>query len=285
MAMLTRNSYVKITLVVVLGLLVLGLLGFGTMGGCSMRFGSWGGETQLGNASVDAASVENLDVAWAAGSVNVRVVDDDEADGAVQLIETAPRGLTKAQQMRWGMDGATLKVDYGSGFSCFSLSRKDLEVRLPKSCAERLGWVGIDGASGRYDVEGLSAETLELNLASGEMNVNDVRAKRLNVDVASGQLNVAGSFEQAVSLQTASGKTSVVCEDACPRSIDADVASGFMSVTVPENSGFTARVDKLSGSFASAFALTQTGDTYVCGNGEASLDVDLASGEFRLEKR
>lgn len=284
MAMLTRNSYIKIALVAGLGLLMLGLLGFGTMGGCSMRMGGWGSTTQMGSASVEAANVENLDISWLAGSVNVKVVDDGEADGAVQLIESAPHGLTKGQQMRWSLDGGTLKVDYGSGFSCFALGGKSLEVRVPKSCAERLGWVGVDGASGRYDVTGLSADTLELDLASGEMNVSDVSAKNLSVDVASGQLNAAGSFERAVDLDAASGQVRVSCEGACPRSIDADVASGFMSVAVPEGSGFTARVDKMSGSFSSDFSLVQKGDAFVCGDGSASVDVDLASGEFRLEK-
>ena len=125
MTKLTTASYVKITLIIVLGLLILGSIGFG---GCSaMRFGMLGG-TEMGSANVDAASVKNLSVKWASGAVSIDVVDEGDA---IELVETAPRGMTKAQQMRWSVNGDTLSIDYGTWFSCFALGRKDLQVRIP----------------------------------------------------------------------------------------------------------------------------------------------------------
>ena len=164
MTKLTTASYVKITLIIALGLLILGSIGFG---GCSaMRFKMMGG-TEMGSANVDAASVKNLSVKWASGAVNIDVVDEGDA---IELVETAPRGMTKAQQMRWSVNGDTLSIDYGTWFSCFALGRKDLQVRIPKSCAQNLGAVEIDGASGDYDVNGLGCETLKLKLASGDVD-------------------------------------------------------------------------------------------------------------------
>ena len=163
MTKLTTASYVKITLIIALGLLILGSIGFG---GCSaMRFGMRGG-TEMGSANVDAASGKNLSVKWASGAVNIDVVDEGDA---IELVETAPRGMTKAQQMRWSVNGDTLSIDYGTWFSCFALGRKDLQVRIPKSYAQNLGAVEIDGASGDYDVNGLGCETLKLKLASGDV--------------------------------------------------------------------------------------------------------------------
>lgn len=284
MTKLTRQSYIKITLIVVVGLLLLGLLGFGGNFGCSARGASWGGTTQMGNVNVDAASVKNLDISWAAGTVDVRVVDDAEANGDIQLVETASSGITKAQQMRWGVTGDTLKVDYGGGFSCFMVGHKNLEVLIPKSCAGQLGDVVLNGASGSFSVRGIESETLKLHLGSGEMEVQGVRANKLVVDVASGQMRVAGVFDQEVKLETASGTARISCAEVCPRTINADVASGSVAVALPESSGFSARVGKASGTFTSAFSTTQSGDTYVCGDGSASVAIKLASGEFRLEK-
>ena len=134
----------------------------------------------MGNASVDAKSVRNLSVSWAAGSVDISVVDDGAGD-VIELVETAPTGLTKAQQMRWSVSGGTLKVDYGSWWSCFALGQKRLEVRIPERYAQSLGAVTVDGASGYYRVAGIGCDTLRLKLASGEIDADGLAAAALDV--------------------------------------------------------------------------------------------------------
>lgn len=278
MTKLTTASYVKIALIIVFGALVLGAVGFGD---CSNIWRtSIIGASNMGSANVDASSVKNLDIAWAAGEVNVHVVDGGDS---IELIETSTGGITKAQEMRWALNGDTLKVDYGRWFSCFALGRKDLEVRIPKSHAQKFASVRIDGASGRYAVDGLGCESLDLKLASGEVSAQNLTADSLRVDVASGQLDLTGRFADRVSVHTASGRTRVVCEDACPTSIDADIASGDVTVSVPKDSGFTAKIDKASGTFDSTFPLTQNGNVYTAGDGGASVSAHLASGTFRIE--
>ncbi len=280
MARLTGSSYAKIALVLVLGLLAIGFVGFASMGGCSMPFAGGGGES-MGSANVDAREVENLSIAWGSGSVDVSVTDGGDE---IVIEERAPRGLTKAQQMRWSVQGGTLKIEYGSWFSCFSLGRKDLEVRIPRAYAEGLGFVDVDGASGRYAVSGLACDALRLDLASGEMDVADVRAAELSLDVASGRASVEGDFAERVRIKTASGQARVASGQACPRQLDADVASGSTVVVLPADAGFTAQVDKASGSFSSSFPLVQDGSRSVAGDGAASFGIRLASGEFRIEQ-
>ena len=75
MTRLTRSSYVKIALIVALALLLFAVAGAGSMRGCSQGI-YLGGGTEMGNASVDAKSERNLSVSWAAGSVDISVVDD-----------------------------------------------------------------------------------------------------------------------------------------------------------------------------------------------------------------
>lgn len=283
MAKLTRSSYVKIALIIALGLLLFAVAGFGSMRGCSSQGIYLGGGTEMGNASVDAKSVKNLSVSWAAGSVDVSVVDDASGD-TIELVETAATGMTRAQQMRWSVSGDTLKVDYGSWWSCFMLGQKRLEVRIPERYAKSLGNVTVDGASGYYRVSGIGCDALNLKLASGEIDADDLAAASLSVDVASGQARVEGSFSNRVSTKTASGQLDVVCLDTAPKQVDADLASGQASVALPEGTGFSAKVDKASGGFTSAFETTQQGGSYVHGDGSTSIGVHIASGQFSLGK-
>ena len=235
----------------------------------------------MGSASVDASSVKNLSISWAAGEVDVFVIDGGDA---IEISETGPRGLTKAQQMRWGVSGDTLSIDYGSWFSCFMLGRKDLEVRIPRSRAGELGLVRMDAASGTYRLDGFDCAELKIDLASGQLDATNVTADELSLDVASGQASIAGSFAERVNLKTASGRTRVVCANRCPNELAADVASGSVAVALPEGSGFAARIDKASGSFFCAFPTTQDGDRFVCGDGAGKIDVKLASGEFKIDQ-
>ena len=249
MTKLTTASYVKITLIIALSLLILGSIGFG---GCSaMRFGMLGG-TEMGSANVDAASVKNLSVKWASGAVSIDVVDEGDA---IELVETAPRGMTKAQQMRWSVNGDTLSIDYGTWFSCFALGRKDLQVRIPKSYAQNLGAVEIDGASGDYDVNGLGCETLKLKLASGDVDGQHLQADELRVDVASGQLDVE-VLRRPRGRAHRVRQTRIVCQEACPKAIGGYCQRLGGRGCSPN--GFTARIEKASGQFSSSFSLSQS---------------------------
>ena len=59
--------------------------------------------------------------------------------------------------------------------------------------------------------------------------------------------------------------------------------SGNVTVKLPEEPGFTARVDTTSGAFTCDIALTQDGSKYVCGDGSAQVNIDTTSGSVRLE--
>ena len=142
----------------------------------------------------------------------------------------------------------------------------------------------VDGASGYYRVAGIGCDTLRFKLASGEIDADGLAAASLDVDVASGQVRAEGSFSERVSTKTASGQLDVVCQGVAPRQVDSDLASGQVSVALPADTGFTAKVSKASGSFSSAFETMQQGGSYVHGDGSTAIKVHLASGDFKVEK-
>lgn len=283
MARLTASSYVKITLIILLGFLILAIASFGT---CS--FSPWGfrGSTlsQIGNAEVHASAVKEIEIDWAAGSVDIKTHTDGDN---IILTESGTGAIAKAQSMRWQLVGNTLRIDYGTwGWgSCMAYrGTKHLEVSIPRSLAQDLRSLDIDGASGNYSIDGIGCKSLKVSLASGSLNARDMTIGDLRLETASGGASVEGEISDGVKIDTASGNIDVVCRKVCPRSVDADMASGTVTVSIPENKGFTAVIDKVSGSFRSDFPTQQDGNAYVYKNGEAAIKVNIVSGQFILKK-
>ncbi|WP_165056520.1 MULTISPECIES: DUF4097 family beta strand repeat-containing protein [unclassified Adlercreutzia] len=300
MTKLTKESRNKIVAIVACGVLVIGGLG-ACMTSWAHR-GPWGlwaapapaGETaanttEVSTRYVDASEVRSLDIDWAAGSVIVRVADDGETDGQVKLVERQTGAIARSQQMQWSASNGLLSVRYGMPrgfFGCMAVNGvRHLEVVIPRSAAGELATVKVNGASGSYDLSGLSCETLRLNVGSGGVKVADVRADVLDLGVASGQVDVAGVFAQSVRADVASGRVSVACEQAMPGSARVSVASGQVDLALPDEGGFTAVVEKVSGSFSCAFDARQDGNTYVYGDGKARLDFSVISGRVALNAR
>ena len=53
---------------------------------------------------------------------------------------------------------------------------------------------------------------------------------------------------------------------------------------LPENTGFTLDVEKLSGTFESEFETVKQGNNYVCGNGLIEYDIETVSGNVAVKK-
>ncbi|WP_172135294.1 DUF4097 family beta strand repeat-containing protein [Adlercreutzia sp. ZJ473] len=297
MTKLTRKSRNKIIAIVVCGVLVIGGLGACMAGWAHLGpWGLWAAPAPAGEVAantkevstryVDAGEVRSLDIDWAAGSVIVRVADDSETDGRVKLVERQAGMIARSQQMQWSASGGVLSVRYGMPggfFGCMAVSGvRHLEVVIPRSTAGELLTVKVNGASGSYDLSGLACETLSLNVGSGGVKVADVRADVLDLGVASGQVDVAGVFSQSVRADVASGHVSVACEQVMPGDARVNVASGRVDLALPDEGGFTAVVEKVSGSFSCDFDARQSGNTYVYGDGKARFDFGIVSGRVAL---
>ncbi|HIW77422.1 MULTISPECIES: DUF4097 family beta strand repeat-containing protein [Gordonibacter] len=279
MTKLTTSSYIKITLIVLIALLLGGFALFGSA--CASWGFSMGGGASMGNANVSTQGIRAIDIDWAAGSVDVRPYEGTD----IELVETADRGISKAQGMRWDVKGDTLKVDYGGWMSCLSFTSKHLTVNVPRALASQLDDLDINGASGNYQVTDIGCRTFDFDLASGKLEAQGLTTDELKVDVASGKAFVEGSVANKARLHAASGRIEVTLRDKAPHTIDADLASGNVTVSLPADTGFTARVDKASGNFSTEFSTDMRSDnTYVCGNGETDIKVGMASGHFALNK-
>ena len=55
-------------------------------------------------------------------------------------------------------------------------------------------------------------------------------------------------------------------------------------MVLPEDAGFTVKLDTMSGDFESDFDTTLRNDSYVAGNGRCRIDVDAMSGDVTIRK-
>lgn len=279
MARLTSQSYVKIILIVLLAIVIVGVAGFGSCSVMRFNFGS-SNLSQIGGAELSASDIDSIEIDWAAGAVDIMVHDGD----GVLLTEYADHNLNKAQQMRWGIEGKTLKIDYNQAWGCSNFGTKRLEILIPRDLANALGVVDIDGASGTYTINDISCDSFKATLASGQLDAKGMTVGDLKLEAASGNSFLEGKVTGDIKIDVASGEATVVCKEDAPKSIDADMASGSVTVSIPENDGFTARIGKLSGHFNCEFETQQSGEDYVYKGGGMSIKADMASGNFALRK-
>ncbi len=249
---------------------------------------------ELDGSPWEADPVRTLKIDWAAGSVTV-AVDDAKAKGVIHVEEeTTPgfMGLTPPTT-RCRLSGSELSIDYGGNiifpFSLFQGGSKNLTVTLPSSLADHLDKLEINGASGSYTVDGVGCTELEVALASGRFAASGLEVDDLNLDMASGRIEAEGRIANTVSIEVASGTAVLTCRETCPHDVAIDMASGNVTLAIPENDGFVATVEKLAGSFSTDFDVTQEDrnghSVYRYKDGNALvIDADFASGSLKIQK-
>ena len=70
----------------------------------------------------------------------------------------------------------------------------------------------------------------------------------------------------------------------CPKRMDADMASGDLLLTLPENCGFSVNLEALSGDFTSEFPTNTKDGKYIHGDGSRAIQVSAMSGNIVINK-
>ena len=176
-----------------------------------------------GNGKITGA-VNNLDIQWINGRVHLVY----HGGSGIELRETSARPISDDMQMRWWLDGDTLRVRYAkNGFRLTVRQEKELTVALPEGIAFEN--VNIEATSGDLDIPALRADSLTLAVTSG--NIQAVaEASKISSGAASGNINLEiGGRAEDVSVGTTSGRIRVKAEDVGV--LKADSTSGSILIT------------------------------------------------------
>lgn len=255
--------------------------------------------------SVAAADVDSIDIEWIAGSVQVLVGTGDE----ITFYETSRRTLTDAQKMRYTItSGGELKIQYCENAENvwnwfdkdrYNIPSKALVMTVPASLLGSLNELQIDSVSASIDVDGVYGDKVKLDSVSGAIDCAKVTCDELKLSSTSGRLvcerctvqelslnNVSGNIRaggafKSVSADTVSGEVRIV-STIVPNEIEGDSVSGNMTILLPEDAGFTAKLDSVSGELTCEFPGTLSDKKIVCGDGSASYRFDSVSGSIRI---
>jgi hypothetical protein len=307
---LSSAAVVKIVLIALLCLLLMGgVTGLSYCGSPVLRFWGWGvdngwrygsaADYNVGSGKAPVpASASNLVVDWTFGTL--RIVPYSGSD--IQVTEAITGAHSRKDQVLWLCEGDTFYVRAADpGFSgCSALTgRKEVEVKIPRSMAENLREVLLNITSGDVLASGLECAELNVSVTSGRAALDDSVAQTASIKVSSGSLKTDGLKADALYLELTSGALDIGCssgeihldtasgeanvKDAiAPGILDVSTTSGSVTVSIPENPGFKATVDKTSGNFDCGFPVTQSDNSYTYKNGKAQYRFEMTSGNVRL---
>lgn len=240
------------------------------------------GVNQTGSVgSADPAAIREIKIEWISGSVTVE-------PGDVQEITFSESGTaTDKYKMVWKQSGDELVIQYSkdssiAGFGLhFGDGSKDLTVTVPR------GWVcdslELDTASTDLTVRDMIIREMEIDSASGTAKFENCTVSSLDVDTASGDVTFSGSLNE-LDFEAASASFTGVLENV-PDKVKMDSMSGGLTLTLPEDAGFTVSLDAMSSDFSSDFPTVKKNKSYVCGDGHCKIDVDAMSGDVSILKQ
>ena len=240
------------------------------------------GVNQTGSAgSADPAVIRDIKIEWISGSVTVEPGDVQE----ITFLESG--NGTDKYEMVWKQSGDELVIQYSkdsstAGFGLhFGDGSKDLTVTVPR------GWVcdslELDTASTDLTVRDMIIREMEIDSASGTAKFENCTVSSLDVDTASEDVTFTGSLNE-LDFEAASASFTGVLENV-PDKVKMDSMSGGLTLTLPEDAGFTVSLDAMSSDFSSDFPTVKKNKSYVCGDGHCKIDVDAMSGDVSILKQ
>lgn len=270
-----RNAIARIIIfsLIIIVLLSVLLIGLG-VGMFTYQVDYDTGHYNRGGSEIPAATIQNIEIEWASGSITVETADTD-------LISFREEGGKNSEPMVYRQTGDTLTIEYQASKIHFGFSvtpSKDLIITVPNNW--NCGELTVDAASADLTVNGLTADEVELNMASGNTHFTDCNLHELNVDSASGEVYYSGTLYN-MDCDSASGNINAIFEN-IPKSIDFDGVSAELELALPADAGFTVEMEALSGDFSSDFEFTRRNGQYVCGDGACKINVDGVSGDVTI---
>lgn len=211
----------------------------------------------LGEGSVDASKIKNIEVNWISGKIKVKTDDVKEIK-----IEESSKELKDDFKLRYLVIDDTLFIQFArSGKWNFEGVKKELTLTLPKN---------------------FEVDDFKLNIVSATCDISGININKFDSDSVSGTLNLEGNRFGDIKVDTVSG--SIEVKGKIEHSFDCDSVSADATLYLPEGSGFEASFSTTSGTFSSDFDYTGEKRVFKSGDNSLNIDFDSVSGRLRIKK-
>lgn len=234
---------------------------------------------RIDGAAQFSADLREIEIDWVSG--NIRLLPTNVS--SIQVSESGKD--TSKYPMICKQDGQTLKIEYCTNTIFGDLKNlkfsKDLTIFVP------LNWSGralkVDAASAKLSVQDVTIQEAEIDTASGSSRFDNCTVDSLDIDTASGDVYFEGSLNR-LDFDSASAGVQAVLSNV-PYEIDMDTASGGLELFLPEDAGFSVKMDTMSGKFDSTLTYTEKSGRFVRGNGACSIDMSSMSGGVTIRSK
>lgn len=231
--------------------------------------------------AVKASDVENLEIEWVAGSI---VIQPDENTDQITISETDP-GNDK-DRMVFKLDGSTLAIQFckeSIDFPSFGINTnisKDLLITVPAdwNCST----LDIEAASADVRANDLTIREVKFEGASGEFSFSNCTVDDIDVNTVSGNVDFVGTLNH-FDCEAVSSDCYVEVSN-IPESICVEGVSGNLELYLPDDCGFTAGINTVSGKVTYDFDTKFDGKHHVYGTGDCEIDLECMSGDVSIRK-
>ncbi|MCM1514352.1 MAG: DUF4097 domain-containing protein [Anaeroplasma bactoclasticum] len=162
-----------------------------------------------------------------------------------------------------------LKIDSVSG-----------NIRISQAHLSRLD---IDNVSGRIDISKLYCKNdIDIDTVSGSVSLKETTANQLEIDFVSSRIDISGAISR-MKIDGVSGNLYLTMQQA-PQEINCDTVSGDVELIIPDNNGFTAKLDSVSGEINSNFSTSYSQKQLIYKDGGNTYRFDSVSGDVTINK-
>lgn len=252
---------------------------------------------KIGGSSVKSSEIDEIEIHWVSGKVKVTAVGGDQ----ISFEENDSEGLPEEERMRYYVNGKKLIIRYSAPTKWFQFFRgsrsKTLKVELPGKLLDSVEInctsadveaeefqakrIALESVSGRLESKNLRGTDLSFKTVSGRISSVNLTADRTTLESVSGGVDIQGEIRKTINGENVLGNFRID-SGACPEQVNLSTVSGNIELSIPENDGFTARYDTVSGRFNCDFAAKSSKDMAVYKNGGADIHLETVSGGIDL---
>ena len=239
---------------------------------------AYGNEDQysVGAGSIPAEGISRVEIYWQAGSVTVA---QGEGEGeAITFTESETE--EEKYELRYLVEGDQLTIRFAKAGIYRSLPSKDLTITLPGA----LGDLVVDTVSASVEIPALPIQGISLDTVSGNCTVAGDPTV-LEWQSVSGELTFTGSAME-IQGDSVSGSAAFHLTET-PSRFTCDTVSGDVSLTIPGERSFEAKLNTTSGDLRCDLPTQTVGKntlSYEAEGNAAAFTVDTVSGDFIIQQ-
>lgn len=228
----------------------------------------------VGAGSIPAEGISRVEIYWQAGTVTV-------AQGEGEAITfTESEAEEEKYELHYLVEGDQLTIRFAKDGIYRSLPSKDLTLTLPGV----LGDLVVDTVSASVEIPALPIQGISLDTVSGNCTVAGDPTV-LEWESVSGELTFTGSAME-IQGDSVSGSAAFHLTET-PSRFTCDTVSGDVSLTIPGERSFEAKLNTTSGDLRCDLPTQTVGKntlSYEANGDAAAFTVDTVSGDFIIQQ-